>query len=577
MRVVFFAPHAGIWVHAFPEALVADAVRASGAEVVYVTCGGALGSCCIPMASRGLTVASPERAKQAVCRGCRRERLWLRHGFRFDGYDFESMLTGDDERRVEGLVAQARPEDVAAFEVDGVQVGRLALYEYLIARKKSQLELTDAEWPEFRPRLSNALRSLLAAGKVLERERADRVVTYNSLYSVNAMWRAAADQRGIPSYFLHAGVGLERRLQTLIIGRDSTLRWYLRLIEAWSRYRDVPCSKHDLAVVTGHFEHLFRGTSVFAYSSAKASHDVRQRFGIRPDQKLVVATMSSYDEYIAAAAIGEMPAEAGTLFPTQIEWIHALVEWFRARPELFLVIRVHPREFPNKREGTKSDHAQRLERELADLPANVRVNWPADQLSIYDLAEYTDVFLNAWSSAGREMALLGIPVVAYCPELLLYPADLNYVGTTHAAYFAAIETALRDGWSFERVRKAYRWCVLELVHGVANIGDGYHFTEEPPRSLWQRGLRAALALPGVREPLDLVRRPRRLREQDRLAHAITSGRETLLDLHQKVDEAAETAALRAQLARLARALYPSERGAPAAGTLRQRLAAVVDS
>ena len=576
MKALVFAPHAGIWVHAFPEALVANALRQGGIDIVYVTCGGVLSSFCVTMASRGLTLGSTAADKQAVCRACRANRDRLRGRFGFSGYDFESVLTADDARRIDELVASASPSTIASFEVEGAKLGRAALYEYLIQRKKTQLELTESEWPEFRPRLANALRSFVAAGKILDREAPESVITYNTLYSVNAMWRAAADRRGIATYFLHAGSSLANRLQTMMVGRDSTLKWYAHVVAAWEGYRDVPCSAVDLSAVTDHFEQLFRGTSVFAYSAAKSAQpeDVRRRFGVRPDQKLVVASMSSYDEYVAAAAIGEMPAGPNALFPTQIEWIRALSEWFRTRPELFLVIRVHPREFPNKRESTKSEHALQLERELAALPANVRVNWPDDKLSIYDLAEHADVFLNAWSSAGKEMALLGLPVVVYCPEMLLYPADLNYVGTTCETYFAAIESALREGWSLERSRRAYRWCVLELLRGVADISDGYAFSEQPPRSMLERGWRLLLAQPGVQQMWDLWRRPARLRAQRRLADLVRTGGATLLPAGPPtgVSEAAETAALRVQIARLSKALYGAARGLPEPGTLRHKLA-----
>ena len=57
-RVLFFSPHAGIWQHAFPEALIADAIGQSGADVFYVTCGGVLSSFCVVMASRGLRIES---------------------------------------------------------------------------------------------------------------------------------------------------------------------------------------------------------------------------------------------------------------------------------------------------------------------------------------------------------------------------------------------------------------------------------------------------------------------------------------------------------------------------------------
>ena len=68
-----------------------------------------------------------------------------------------------------------------------------------------------------------------------------------------------------------------------------------------------------------------------------------------------------------------------------------------------------------------SDHAKMLQDAFVTLPRNVKVNWPTDTVSLYDLARITDVFANAWSSAGKEMAWLGLPVVLYSPELTLYP------------------------------------------------------------------------------------------------------------------------------------------------------------
>lgn len=575
MRILFFAPHAGIWVHSFPEALLADSVRLAGGELIYVTCDGALSSFCITMAARGLRVDSPPDQKSKACQGCRQNRDWIRRGFDFPGFDFDVALDAAAEQRIAELVDRASPENIGGFEVDGVAAGRATLYEYLIQAKKAHFEPSAAEWDAFRPRLANTLRSLIAADHIVAREKPDRIVMYNTLYSVNAMWRAVADRNGIATYFLHAGPSLKRRLQTLLVGRDSTLRYMSRLVEAWPEYESLPCNEEELTAVTDHFSELFKGTSVFAYSapSSGRSADFHERFGIRSGQKVLVATMSSYDEYAAARAIGEVPSESGLVFATQIDWIRALVERFKTWPDRFLLIRVHPREFPNKREGLKSEHAQMLERELSNLPGNVRVNWPADRLSLYDIAEHADVFLNAWSSAGKEMALLGLPVVVYCPELLLYPASLNYVGTNRESYFDAIEAALRDGWSFERIRQAYRWCVVEYVRGVADIGDGFDFTETRANTLVGRARDMLLAVHGIHQRRDLARRPRVLREQQRLGELILSGKPSLLDFppsdRRAVSDATETAALRLEIRRLVQALYANAAHQP--GGLRDRL------
>ena len=96
------------------------------------------------------------------------------------------------------------------------------------------------------------------------------------------------------------------------------------------------------------------------------------------------------------------------------------------------------------------------------------------------------MFLNSWSSTGKDMALLGIPTVIYSDEILLYPTELNYFGDTLESYFSAIERALRDGWSAEKVRRSYRWAAYEFSRSTIDIGDSFHEIEMPKRSLLEK-------------------------------------------------------------------------------------------
>jgi hypothetical protein len=146
--------------------------------------------------------------------------------------------------------------------------------------------------------------------------------------------------------------------------------------------------------------------------------------------------------------VGARVYYAKPLFATQLEWIQALISFVESRQDLYLLVRVHPREFTNKREGKHSQHAELLKKSLNDLPKNVAINWPSDGISMYNLAEQTDVFLNAWSSVGKEMSLLGIPVVFYSRELAFYPAEINYLGSSLGEYFHEIDLAIKDGWNF---------------------------------------------------------------------------------------------------------------------------------
>jgi len=451
------------------------------------------------------------------------------------------------------------------LNVHGVAAGRLALYEYLLEAKKSSLQFdTDKDWFKYRTALRNTLYALFGGLRILETCKPDVLVVYNSLYAVNNAICHLADLRGITRYMMHAGGNLAHRLDTMMLGRGDLFAFMADTKEFWHRQRERPVPAAAAAMVTDHFLELLKGRSPFAYSSPKtvAAAQIRQRFGIRAEKKILCATMSSYDERFAAESIGAREPVHSLLFPYQVDWIRALVDYAASRPELFLVIRVHPREFPNKRDNVKSAHARLLEQVLHGLPANVGVNWPADGLSLYDLAEEVDVFLNAWSSVGKEMTLLGIPVVGYSDDYLLYPSELNYIGKDRDAYFAAIERALAEGWRYENLCLAYRWCGIEYDAMLIDLSESFVGDRPCPMDLASRVKRRLLrALDPLHEQrADCRSRAPRLAAAGEIAAVIDRRAASVLSLDQGSIDASmtpdeERAVLQKELGRLAQALF----------------------
>ncbi len=565
MKILVFAPHAATWVHAFPEALIADALRQGGHEIVYASCGRIFDRFCIPMAGERLTPASPVEQRAAICAKCVSNHQLLTASFGFSGPSLRQSLTQNDLAEIDRIVDGADRNSVQTLEVDGLPVGRIAVYQIVLRYKRFDLAFSDAEWDEYLIELRNTLFALKATANIIADCRPDRLIVYNGLYSVNRAASLVAEAKGIPAYFLHAGANLSNRLQTMILGRGTTIDWIDETLRQWPRFMDMPCTQAEISLVTDHFKELLSGRNIFVYSSRKQDgvFDLRARFGIGHEQKIIVATMSSYDEEMAVAVTGAQPPRPPAIFPDQIDWIRAVVAYVGERPDLFLIIRVHPREFPNRRERRKSRHAEMLETELIDLPVNAAVNWPDDNISLYDLAGQTDVFLNAWSSAGKEMAMLGIPVVIYSRDLPQYPADVNYIGQDQRSYFAAIDRALRDGWSFETARRAYRWLALEFVKATVFLGDSYPRKENPrlsfPRRVLNR-LRRTLDR-DYQKRQDLARRHPQLGETGRINATIEQAMPSALsavDIGSPRPDALEreTAALRDALREVADVLFP---------------------
>jgi hypothetical protein len=461
MKLLFFTPFCGVLQHARSEIQLAIGLRKAGHEVFFIHCDGLYRQFCIAMSAAGLKEDSGIDRKMERCAACKRVRdLHVRAN------RFPHDLLRDDEadlREADRLLAGVDAEHWVDFTHGGLPIGRIASYEFLINYKKNSLTLSEMEWAAYRIALRNTLLTYFHMKRRLSADRPDRVLIYDTGYSVNGIVGALAASMGIPVFDNWAGANLSDRLSNFIVTRSNSTAHYRHLKTiVWDRFKGVPITREQVRYVGDHFRALFRATNVFAYSSPRnrGHFDLRSRFGVAPGQKVLAATLSSYDERFAGNVLGRSARESDALFRSQTEWCAALIDWIARKPELFLVIRVHPREFPNKRESLKSVHVQKLEALFVSLPQNVAINWPTDQISIYNLAEGVDVFLNAWSSTGVEMGLLGLPVVIYSNELPYYPAELNRLGKTTGDYFAAIEAALGDGWQFEKMRMAFRWFAM---------------------------------------------------------------------------------------------------------------------
>ncbi|MBU1013787.1 MAG: hypothetical protein KKG99_12345 [Bacteroidetes bacterium] len=474
-KVLFFSPNSAVIYWSYPEALIAHALQIEKTEVVYITCGRAFETYCVSMSAFSLNKDSSHKRKKEICALCFHNKNKIKNKFGIAGYDLISQLSKEDEQKINNTIRNITRDNYLDFKAENIQLGRLALFEVLITHKKNNLEFNDDEWREYLIALRNTLISYYCAKKILEKEKPTSIVTYSSDYSVNHAFCLVGSSMGIPFYDLHLGGNISDAKNYLLIAKNYATFYFKELIRHWPSYKVITCDNHVMKLITDHFIELFKGIHHDAYSARKSKNsiNIREKFSINKNQKILVATMSSYDERFAGEANGRYRSDLSLLFPTQIEWVKELIKIVKKRDDLFLIIRVHPREFPNKRESARSEHSILLGEIFINLPNNVKVNWPTDNISLYDIACETDVFLNAWSSVGKEMSLLGIPVVIYSSDLVNYPANLNYLGSTLVKYTEKIDQALKDGWSFERIRHTYRWYALEHYYGLINISEGY--------------------------------------------------------------------------------------------------------
>ena len=395
----------------------------------------------------------------------------MRKEFNLTSIDLGEEVKNDDYVTISKELSTINKMNFREYTFMGCQIGKVALYELLLSHKKINLNFDEEEWSEYLKFLKNCMITCIAGERILNQFKPDCLIMYNTLYATNHAMRQIAERANISVYHIHGGENLSNREKTLFISAKNTFEYRKELKQKWELFENRALSKKSILNVTSHFKALQSAQNILVYSIAKSenSENIYLKFPIKRSQKIILACLSSYDERFAGESCGALTSVTDTLFLTQIEWIGALIEYFKDKEEYFLLIRVHPREFPNRRDSVKSEHAAKLAEHFVSLPPNIAINWPEDKISIYDLADHASLVLNAWSSVGEELALLGLPVLIYSPELVMYSPRINYLASSKDEYFLMIEKLSTMKISLENIRNTFRWFGMKLENTTIEI------------------------------------------------------------------------------------------------------------
>lgn len=472
-------PFSDVWVSSFPTALVAETWSESGHEIHTMRCDGVLGSFCISMSAKGLSSLSPRSDLDECCSSCRKRRNILQKNFTFVEHVIEDFLSSDVIEKVESIIESISRNNWKDFNLESLPVGRIAAYELILERKLASIDRVILYWDDYQQRLRSTLLSYFAAKNLIKAQQIEAVVAYNGLYSVNRVVLLYANSIGIQAWAIAAGSHQENKFSKISLYRFDSLPVHAMKSKEWEKARHIPLAAEQVASVKRHFLQLQKAKSNFVYSTPKRGvhpDELCAKLNIPKNKKIILVTMSSPDEFIALEAINFLAPKKDDVFKSVNDWITFLIQFMESRNDCHLIIRVHPRQFPNKREKIKSENAAILENTLSKTFPNVSINWPTDQISIYDLATITDLVLNRTSSAGIELSALGVPTLLCDSEnMLSYDPTINVNAKSKLEYEVGIDRLLTSGRSVEHALGAFRFLSFMFSQVNIDISEGFSY------------------------------------------------------------------------------------------------------
>lgn len=473
-KVAIINLYSGIWAHSLQVAKVANVLTGAGIKVTQVSCGSAIHDFCTVNESRSRKLDSAAARLRVDCLDCKFSANLGPKNELIQRITVETYKTKGVEASAfkDFQLAKKRPLDLN-FKINGVPVIQLSLYEVILKFKKTNLEFTDEEFKYYETTLFNSiLFTKLGEKFLLHNPDVEVLICYAPQYALNNCFLASASLAGKKIYFLDGAVNIAERYESVTIRDWSKYGLHPAALAEWPGAKKITSGSDELERLARHKKELRSGKSFSVYSSRAQGPEsnFREVLGLGTAEPFVLLALSSFDEMFAGQIIGAFPKTKfpGTVFRDQYDWVAQTINWFKDK-EMSLVIRFHPRDLPNKRDKQTAEQAGIWSEMLINLPKNIYLNTPDQEISIHDLLSGAHGFVTGWSSTALEALDYGLPVVTYDEKMPAFPRDIHWTGNTKKEYFKNLEKLLTTERNDLRRQDADRWLVFNLVRGTIRL------------------------------------------------------------------------------------------------------------
>ena len=475
MTVLIFAPFSGIRPHAILENRLTKLLEKLGYEVAIITCNSTFNAYCPVFQNHGLLASAPEEDKENICKLCKISSI-TRGG---TVNDVSKYLTKVDYEAADSYVGEILKESRKpnnSYDISktlNLDFVKGSLYEPLLKFKKRDLIFDETEIEHVTAAIKNSYLTNIASNKFLDLINPTALFIFAPQYGINSVVAQNAISRNIPTYYMAGNNSLSEMHASLKIYKWNEFYLLDPALKYWTNDNERVSRKSERRIKQ-HFREISTGNSVFTYSSKSKGRSVRDFYGIERGETVILMALSSYDEFFAAQVCGYFPENVyqSEVFADQTEWVAATINWARNQKSLKLIIRTHPREFPNKRESITARANPKLLELLQETHTNILIDNHENSFSMDEYYDEIDALLVSWSSVALEALDREIPVISYDEKLVMLPKEIHLTGESKVDYFQNLQQVL-DGTAPSTPRTSlHRWFAYSNFEGSLRIGGG---------------------------------------------------------------------------------------------------------
>jgi len=384
------------------ESMLAVALSLRGAHVESLLCDGVLPCCqlCEPRIFPNLDRFTKDGPSKVLCKICFGPGQRCYQEAKINSRSFSEGLTKEDYAIANRISESLKFEEISTYCYGGINVGEHAMSGSLRYFARAALDSQSVSRVVLRRYLKSAILTVISIDKILSKNKFDVVVCHHGIYVPQGIVGAVARRKNIrvvtwnPAY----------RNNSFIFSHNDTYHHTL-MTEPTSIWQEMVWSESKELQIDSYLRSRWIGDQdwiKFHRDPICDQDKILEEIGVNKKIPIIgCLTNVMWDAQL------HYPSNA---FNNMLEWIEYTVKYFIQRPDLQLVIRVHPAEI-NGSVPTRQPVADELKRIFGTLPKNVFLVNGDSKISTYALARACDAVVIYGTKTGVELASTGIPII----------------------------------------------------------------------------------------------------------------------------------------------------------------------
>jgi glycosyltransferase involved in cell wall biosynthesis len=384
------------------ESMLAAALAVRDMDVEIVLCDGILPGCLRAEHSElpDPQVIIDKRLAETICGDCiwRGRSMFEPLGLKVH---YLSEHVSDAERAEAAAIAAAVPAtEIATYSFDGIKIGEHARAGALRYFARGDLMAEPLGEPVLRRYLEASIIAARAYRNLLTARKFDVAVFHHGLYVPQGQVGEICRSLGVRviNWFV------AYRENCFILSHGDTYHHTL-MAEPTAAWETMPWGERQRRDIAAYLQSRWHGARDWIGFHEKPTDDVAA-FAQQVGLDLSKPTIGLLTNVVWDAQL-HYPANA---FPSLLDWLRETITYFGGRPDLQLLIRIHPAEIRGTARS-RQPVADEITKWFQRLPSNVFVIPPDSPVSTYAAMAQCDSVLIYGTKTGVELTAVGIPTV----------------------------------------------------------------------------------------------------------------------------------------------------------------------